>query len=120
VDWIALATAIGTLDQISAMEAWREHKLALCREELRLIAPPTIVDAAQRVHDRLVDLRNALTTSKITVGVKGKPGSSGWLVVYEPFDAAVWNLRELLRSDVQGLTAHGNAARHPVEETRRV
>lgn len=96
------ATATGTLDQISAMEVWREHKLALCREELRLIAPPAIVDAAQHVHDRLVDLRNALTTSKITVGVKGNPGSSEWLAVYEPFAAAVWNLRELLRSDVQG------------------
>jgi hypothetical protein len=96
------ATTTGALDQSSAMEVWREHKLALCREELRLIAPPTIVDAAQRVHDRLVDLRNALTTSKVTVGVKGNPGSSEWLAVYEPFDAAERNLRQLLRSDVQG------------------
>lgn len=96
------ATADGALDQISAMKVWREHKLALCREELRLIAPPAIVEAAQRVHDRLVDLRNTLTTSKITVGVKGNPGSPEWIAIYEPFDAAVWSLRDVLRSDVQG------------------
>ena len=63
------------LDEHAAMEVWREHKLTLRREELRLIAPPAIAEAALRVHKRLVDLRNTLMTSKITPGVKGRPSS---------------------------------------------
>lgn len=95
------STAPDAVDVQAAMEAWRDHRVDLCREELRLIAPPAVVEAADRVHDRLVDLRNALTTSKITPGVKGVPSSPEWLAVFKPLNAAQRELRRILRAQVQ-------------------
>jgi hypothetical protein len=93
----------GPLDSHVAMEAWREHKVNLCQEELCLIAPPQVIEAANQVHDRLVDLRNALMESKIAPGLKGQPNSPEWMAIFEPLYAAIKNLRGLLQSEVQAI-----------------
>jgi hypothetical protein len=97
------SAATGPVEGQAAIETWHEYRLDLCREELRLIAPPAVAEAADRVHDRLVDLRNALTTTKITPGVKGRPSSPEWLAVFDPLHAAQRELRTILRSQVQAV-----------------
>lgn len=87
------------VSRTQAMSAWQAYSVLARRYDVVLVAPDHIAKAASSTFDRLLDIRDAITTTAMTVG---EPGSPAWEAVHLPYIAAIVELRSLMRDDVRG------------------
>jgi hypothetical protein len=98
--------------EAATREVWRRNSVLSLSYEVQLIAPGPVVHASINAYMRLRALRNAVRTTRLTVGntvafnipsrANEFPGSREWIAVHRPYVDALDALREEMRKDIHG------------------
>jgi hypothetical protein len=96
----ALAITGTPVDETQLRSSWRKYSLLALRYEVDLLAPRSVVEAAESTYRHLRNIRNVLGTTALQVG---SPGSPEWEAAHRPYVEAIDNLRGSMRADIQGL-----------------
>jgi hypothetical protein len=91
---LALGRPVSSADVTSA---YRAHQILPAYYELLLAAPPAVCDAARGAYSGLRAIRDAIAATGLAAGP-----SAEWQAVHVPYDAAVRDLRNVMRQSVLG------------------
>lgn len=103
------------VDRAFVMATFHSKSLLACRFHATLVASEAVVQAVEKSYMKLVDIREAIASSNLTVGGwrwATTQGSKEWITVHLPYRESIDELREVMRLDIrQGSRSMGFRSR---------